>query len=122
MDILFVDILFADIRSAVTRSAATLFVGILFADIPSEGAALMAPPSSLAATIRGLHRSRGVRKTQSDAVGPVLGVSGGLFHAEYRFAPPRVLADAAPDVLRIRIGRRRGFPGVAGSEIASKVR
>jgi hypothetical protein len=57
VDILFVGILFVDTRSAVIRFAvirfaATLFVGILCADTLSEGAARIAPPSSLATTIR----------------------------------------------------------------------
>jgi hypothetical protein len=52
VDILFVGILFVDTRSAVIRFAATLFVGILCADTVSEGAARIAPPSSLATTIR----------------------------------------------------------------------
>ena len=117
MDIRFVDIRFAGTLFVDIRSAATLF-----ADTLSEKAARIAPPSSLATTIGGCTAREELGKAPSDALGSALGVSWRLFHAEYRFAPPRVLATPHRDACRIRIGRRRGFPGVAGSEIASKVR
>jgi hypothetical protein len=87
VDIRFVDIRFAGTLFVDIRSAATLF-----ADTLSEKAARIAPPSSLATTIRGCTAREELGKAQSDALGSVLGVSWLLFHAEYRFAPPRVLA------------------------------
>jgi hypothetical protein len=71
-----VGILFVDTRSAATLFVGILFADTLFADTLSEGAALIAPSSSLATTNSiGCTAREGLGKAQSDALRSVLGVS-----------------------------------------------